>query len=188
MPGRCEGARKTNARPPGSGTGLAAVVPPRFTTVSRRRPCVSTWRNGTPAVETWPCVTGASPAMPTVRSAVGMRGRRRVGTRNLRRTLARLGSRLGGHFRTGCRRRHHTSRGSLSRQRPSTRPRHRHGSLRRRGGTQNHHKKVVVEFTSLILRDSLPPELAPGAKRWLPGFKGPIPSTTLDERRVRFSC
>ena len=26
----------------------------------------------------------------------------------------------------------------------------------------------------------LPPELAPGATRWLPGFKGPIPSTTLD--------
>ncbi len=44
------------------------------------------------------------------------------------------------------------------------------------------------KFTSLILRDVLPPELAPGAKRWLPGFKGPIPSTTLDERRVRFSC
>lgn len=36
--------------------------------------------------------------------------------------------------------------------------------------------------------DILPPELAPGAKRWLPGFKGPIPSTTLDERRVTFSC
>lgn len=54
--------------------------------------------------------------MPTGRSACWMRGRRRVGTRRLRRTLARLGSRLGGHVRTGCRRRHHTSRGSLSRQ------------------------------------------------------------------------
>ncbi len=24
--------------------------------------------------------------------------------------------------------------------------------------------------------------------RWLPGFKGPIPSTTLDERRATFTC
>lgn len=101
---------ETNRRPPpGSGTGLAAVVPPRFTTVSRRQPCVSADRDVAG-------ITGARPAMPTGRSAFGMRGRRRVGTRQLRRTLARLGSRLGGHVRTGCRRRHHTSRGSLSRQ------------------------------------------------------------------------
>ena len=44
------------------------------------------------------------------------RDRPRWRTRLLRRTLARLGSRLGGHVRTVCRRRHHTSRGSLSRQ------------------------------------------------------------------------
>ena len=54
--------------------------------------------------------------MPTGRSAFGMRGRCHVGTWWFRRTLARLGSRLGGHVRTGCQRRHHTSRGSLGRQ------------------------------------------------------------------------
>lgn len=109
-------------------------------------------------------------------------------TRRLRRTLARFGSRLGGHLRTVCRRHHHTNCGSLSRRGPSTRPRHRRRSLRRRGGTKNHHGCgggcSHRSSCGLLSRRNW----HQADDRWLPGFKGPIPSTTLDERRATFTC
>jgi hypothetical protein len=46
---------------------------------------------------------------------------------------------------------------------------------------------VEGRHISLILR-SMPPDLAPGAYALVAGFQRAVPSTTLDERKLKFTC
>jgi hypothetical protein len=46
---------------------------------------------------------------------------------------------------------------------------------------------VEGHHISLILR-SMPPDLAPGAFALVAGFRRAVPSTTLDERKLKFDC